>query len=327
LHRGESFLAVQLMRENVARLTGVEGYEVGHHKPFFFSAIDLFVGFLPWSLFSPLLIVWLWMKRRMLRQDLPLLFALVWVGVFIVVVSIADSKRPVYLLPAFPPLSFLLASAISNKDALVFPRSRRISAVLLALLAVSCVGITAIIGVITASALPALDLSAQAAASLNLAQEIARNSTLLFPVLALATLVVIFAAGEALRGHLPRSAFALGTTLLVVIALVGHSIQPQFARANSPRAFIAAAQKFPAPLLQYKREYFPLLYYSAHCIGVLPTVQELGPNSAYVIMRSSESAAFGAQCPSATFRGESVEQAADGDERLVLLEVSGGCLK
>ena len=111
---GSEFVEIHLFKENVARLMHSPGYEVGHNAPFYSMFFGLLGGFLPWSLLLPVLVVWVKREWSALRQDTTLLFSFVWLAVFLLIFSISESKRTVYMLPAYLPLALLLARAVSS---------------------------------------------------------------------------------------------------------------------------------------------------------------------------------------------------------------------
>ncbi|MCB0360764.1 MAG: glycosyltransferase family 39 protein, partial [Bdellovibrionales bacterium] len=113
---GSEFLTVQLLKENVGRLVEIEGDNRGHEHPFFFSLFFLLAAFLPWSLLLPTSILSLWKNRQQYLQCDQgfFVFAVIWVLVFIVLVSFSVSKRVVYFLPALPPLAYLTTLALET---------------------------------------------------------------------------------------------------------------------------------------------------------------------------------------------------------------------
>lgn len=115
---GQRFLDVQLFKENISRLTGDGKFEVGHEKPFYWGPIELIVAFLPWSLALPLVVRDAYKERGYPSGSFKR-FCLVIVGSFIVICSVATSKRPVYFLPVFPFLAYLVTQSLRFKEELV----------------------------------------------------------------------------------------------------------------------------------------------------------------------------------------------------------------
>ena len=112
---GQRFLDVQLLKENISRLTGDGKFEVGHEKPFYFGPLEMILAFLPWSLAIPLIARDAWRERGFPRESLER-FSLIAVGLFLVICSIATSKRPVYFLPIVPFLAFLTARSLFTRQ-------------------------------------------------------------------------------------------------------------------------------------------------------------------------------------------------------------------
>lgn len=78
----------------------------GHGQPWFYYLRNFWVDFSPWSwLFPPA--VW-WLHRSKKWRDPKILLALLWFGIFFAFLSIAATKRQLYLLPAFPAAALLL---------------------------------------------------------------------------------------------------------------------------------------------------------------------------------------------------------------------------
>jgi 4-amino-4-deoxy-L-arabinose transferase-like glycosyltransferase len=68
------------------------------------------IGFLPWSMFlAPVLIGWTKRIRRGDRWGVGYVLLACWLGVYLVVFSIASTKLPNYVVPAFPALALATA--------------------------------------------------------------------------------------------------------------------------------------------------------------------------------------------------------------------------
>ncbi len=113
---GGEFLLKQIWQENITRILNVSGETAlrGHVKPFYFSFLHLLLGFLPWSFLLPFLAVSLWRGGdgyRKRDQQFEL-FLISWFLVIVLAVTLSQSKRVVYLLPAYPALAILLSNAL-----------------------------------------------------------------------------------------------------------------------------------------------------------------------------------------------------------------------
>lgn len=107
---GEGFVDRQLLQENLKRFFGGSGHShpIHYYLPYLFS-----LG-LPWSFFFPFLLWDLLRKSRTASDDH--LFLESWFVIMFVFFSLSAGKRPVYLLPIYPPLSLLLADWIYQQN-------------------------------------------------------------------------------------------------------------------------------------------------------------------------------------------------------------------
>ncbi|MGH7872006.1 MAG: ArnT family glycosyltransferase, partial [Candidatus Binatia bacterium] len=101
---GEGFVDRQLLQENLKRFFGGSG----HSHPVYYYLSYLFSLGLPWTLFLPFM-VWDVFRKDAQGNDDRLFFKL-WFLIMFVFFSLSAGKRPVYLLPVYPPLALLLAA-------------------------------------------------------------------------------------------------------------------------------------------------------------------------------------------------------------------------
>jgi 4-amino-4-deoxy-L-arabinose transferase-like glycosyltransferase len=78
----------------------------GHAQPVWYFLRNFWLDFSPWSWLFPAAIAWLIHSKRW--QDPKVQLALWWFGTFFVFLSIAATKRQLYLLPAYPAVALLL---------------------------------------------------------------------------------------------------------------------------------------------------------------------------------------------------------------------------
>ena len=78
----------------------------GHGQPFWYYAGKFWFDFAPWSWLAPAAI-W-WVVRTQHWRDPKMQLVLWWFGAFFVFLSIAVTKRQLYLLPAYPAMALLL---------------------------------------------------------------------------------------------------------------------------------------------------------------------------------------------------------------------------
>ena len=98
-------VASNLFRQTIGRfLLGVS-----HAQPPWYYLETLPVDWLPWALFLPWTLPWVWQRRK---SGYPMRFLLCWIVPAFVFFSIAAGKRGVYLLPLFPAFAILFAASI-----------------------------------------------------------------------------------------------------------------------------------------------------------------------------------------------------------------------
>ncbi len=100
-----AWIAGFLGKHNVSRF--VQPLE-GHSGPIFYYVLAVLAGFFPWSLFLPLACVRLWQRLRdpALRtpgDEFCASWAILYIGFF----SLASTKLPSYVLPAYPALALI----------------------------------------------------------------------------------------------------------------------------------------------------------------------------------------------------------------------------
>ncbi len=333
---GSRFLEVQLVKENAARITGAEEYQVGHESPLYVGFLDLVIGFLPWSLLFPLLFTNLWKERRnlLLEDNDAKLFALLWVATFLGIISVVVSKRPVYFLPAYLPLAYLLATTVVNvtRTASLYTVSRRMSALLVGILAVASLLSTLSLVLLryshgAQSALISRLPNASAYQVETVLRELTNHGWWILPLLVLCSLTNVWVVRELWHGHVVRAALHLGTVTVLGIAIIGYSIFPKVALANSPRTFLTqVAELVPdgAFLYEYRSENFPLMYYSKYRIELITDLSTLPTaHDAYVVIREVDYLQILARNPTAELLMLSSNYAFIGREKLALVRYPG----
>ena len=80
-----------------------------HAGPWFYYVVAILIGFFPWSIYVPisLLLAVNESGRVASRDRLGLLFVLCWAGVYVGFFSLAQTKLPNYVLPAYPALALI----------------------------------------------------------------------------------------------------------------------------------------------------------------------------------------------------------------------------
>jgi 4-amino-4-deoxy-L-arabinose transferase-like glycosyltransferase len=92
-----------VVTNHLVRLAGGRGE--GHMRPLLYYLPNVLLGFLPWSLALPAATLAAWRHRAAPERRFPL----VWAASMTLVLSVAATKRPHYLLPAYPAFAVLIA--------------------------------------------------------------------------------------------------------------------------------------------------------------------------------------------------------------------------
>lgn len=100
----------ELYAQNFARFQ--EGELRGHAQPFYYYFKNFLIDFAPWSWLVPAAILWIARSGRWRDRNIQL--ALWWFGAFFVFLSLAATKRQLYLLPAYPAVALLLAPWLAS---------------------------------------------------------------------------------------------------------------------------------------------------------------------------------------------------------------------
>lgn len=78
----------------------------GHDQPPWYYLRSFWVDLWPWAVLFPVAVVWTW--RSGLRNDPRVQLLLWWSGTFIVFLTLAATKRQLYLIPAYPAIMLIL---------------------------------------------------------------------------------------------------------------------------------------------------------------------------------------------------------------------------
>jgi 4-amino-4-deoxy-L-arabinose transferase-like glycosyltransferase len=291
---GEGFVDRQLLQENLKRFFGGSG----HSHPVYYYLPYLFSLGLPWSLFLPFLLWDIFKKSSHAGDDR--LFLKSWFLIMFVFFSLSAGKRPVYLLPLYPPLSLLIADWIyqqyqSTGWRLAFYRVVAGVAVLSGMMLL-IISIGAVLnhepGWFFGSI--ARLLKPKDRANLLLVQDALDNFGAVFTILTLIMAVFWFALGRAFWHAQVRRAALLLLAISIVFGFTSRGIIiPVIAADKSYREFVVAMdrQVGPAAVIYLFGEFNsdPVVFYHRKAIDVLELpVAELasrvGSGSDYVIL-------------------------------------------
>jgi 4-amino-4-deoxy-L-arabinose transferase-like glycosyltransferase len=147
-----SFLATFLGTHNVGRF--VRPME-GHSGPIFYYLVAIAIGFFPWSCFLGSMFVGWW--RRLASGGgarLACTFVACWAAAYVGFFSLAGTKLPSYVLPAYPALALIVGCFLEGMLAGRFEARRYWAPVSFACLALVGLGMTAGAVVVAARMLP-----------------------------------------------------------------------------------------------------------------------------------------------------------------------------
>ena len=107
--RNPGYLHYYLWREHFGRFITNE-FDRG--EPWYYFIGVGFVGFLPWTLLLPLAAKVVWKSAWTEQFDDKTLYLSLWIGLPFLFFSVSKSKLPHYILPIFPALAMLTATAL-----------------------------------------------------------------------------------------------------------------------------------------------------------------------------------------------------------------------
>lgn len=114
---GGEFSKVFLLHNHLQRFLSLkDSVHLGHRHPFYYYLTEFPAGFLPWSiLLVPAFVrVFSGSGRENTESRENVLFAKCWFFAGFVILSLAATKRTVYLLPIFAPISMIIALYIDS---------------------------------------------------------------------------------------------------------------------------------------------------------------------------------------------------------------------
>jgi 4-amino-4-deoxy-L-arabinose transferase-like glycosyltransferase len=290
---GGEFLRVFLLGENVGRF--LEPME-RHGGPVIYHPLALLAGFAPWSVF---LLPAAWFAVRGVRAPGPeraaYRFLVCWAAGYLVFFSLAATKLPNYLLPAYPPLAILTADLLD--------RWRRGAIRLPGWVWAYSLGSLACVGVVIGGGL--------AVAGGLAGPGVMRGHPLsgLAPWAWLGLIPVAGAvAGAWCLRRQARTGLVVGVSAasLLLAGTLAAVAGPAVDREKAPRALVASAAKSATgPDLRvggYRYFQPSLVYYARHRVTRLATEADAldfldGPGAAYLFLTAADWEALAARCP------------------------------
>ncbi len=104
-HGGVQAVREVLLTNSVGRFSG-SFVEAGHYEPFYYYIAKLPEAFLPWNI---LVYLGLWHFRKQLKANRYLLFFSLWIVAQFIMLTLASSKRTVYLMSMTPAAAVIAA--------------------------------------------------------------------------------------------------------------------------------------------------------------------------------------------------------------------------
>jgi 4-amino-4-deoxy-L-arabinose transferase-like glycosyltransferase len=230
--QGRAFLDV-VVKENLLRFVDTEDARTGHAHGFFYLPIVGLVGLLPWVPLLPL--------AAPARRDEPTTFAAVWALAVLVFFSLANAKRSVYLLPAFPAIAFLVGTSVAAGRT---ERARGLALLYLpALLVVGAIALAFGMGVDPGRLLHGWLRADDAHGATAIAAATGTARPLVVAV-ALATIAAAVAVEQARRAAAwPRLVGIVAAAMIVWTALFDVVVHPAIARTRSLREFMTQVDR------------------------------------------------------------------------------------
>jgi 4-amino-4-deoxy-L-arabinose transferase-like glycosyltransferase len=268
-----------------------------HRGPVVYHPLALVVGFAPWSAF---LVPTLWFAvrgavRAPAPERAPYRFLLCWAGGYLAFFSLAATKLPNYLLPAYPPLALLTADLLD--------RWRREAVRLPGWVVGYCLGGLALVGVVVGGGL---------ATAGGLAGPGLMRGHPLAGLARWAWLGLVPVAGAAVGAwclrRQSRTGLVAGVSAasLLLVGSLAAVAGPAVDREKAPRALVAtAARSATGPDLRvggYRYFQPSLVYYARRPVARLTTEAEAvyfleRPGPAYLFLTAPDWVRLAPHCP------------------------------
>ncbi len=332
LEGGKDFVNLHFLRENVGRFMGVdEEYQAGHDKPVWFGLVYTFTGFLPWSFLFPVLGYWLWNRRQELSkpENEPLLFSVIWFGVFLGIVTISQAKRDVYLLPAFPALAYVFAYGLNDmlRCSNLRHEPRKVVSIAFSGIGAILFAVSGILIVACIANISGAEFASYLKPKVLLTVEKVLGGFDAAPfqtVVVLLSAICFLVAGRAcFTGRFSVLTPTGGAGMLLLMFAINMVVLPAVARVDSPEQFmkmVRAEVDETEPLFQFGHRFYSAMYYANRHIPLADKLTPLVAESdAYIIVREDQVNELQKLYPGSEVLFKSETYAANGEGRLVLV--------
>lgn len=259
--------------ENVSRFSSsMDAGEDPHSHGILYLYGTLLPGLLPWSIvFAPLIVdsIWNWRlvlgrARASAKEAAPLtLFSALTVSCIVLFFSIPESKRSVYLLPAYPFIAILLQRYLPQGELFGEPRIAKAQRLACLIIALACLGASALLSFIAGGWSPAAPMLRDLAHALHY-----RLSAVGVALLSLAALAGVLELSRR-RGAGALAGVRAASLYLIVVLAVKLAIVNPLSRQISPREFagtISAVLPADARVLGYLYDFYGVSFYSGRLI-------------------------------------------------------------
>lgn len=204
----------------------------GHGQPWYYYLRNFWLDFSPWSwLFPPAL--W-WLYRSEKWRDKKVQLALLWFFIFLAFLSIAATKRQLYLLPAFPPVALLLGLWLAEVSGPVGEGETGTGTIAVRVYTWASVLVFLALGVVLLWLVPNLDTIA-AGRDLN-SQEMELAGNLPAPLLVFGVMLILSALAIGVawrRGGKGAALLGIGGSHIAIYVVILSLVMPAFAPTKS----------------------------------------------------------------------------------------------
>ncbi len=292
LTHGAPFIAKLIVDENIYRVFDPKGDSVGHYAAFYTYVYLLPLGMAPWSLVLPSAVLSAW-RARGGRDGAAVQFLLSWAFVTFVLMSLAGSKRAVYLLPSYPALAILSAAwwerfagtRLEGARGPLYLTTAFLAVVPVVILAEAC-------GIGALSWLSGFFSSSDRANAVVVVDSIRSSKG---PMLAFSSMALIVAGGQVYMtatGRLRALMVCMGVLVAACYLMVTAAFLRPVAHSQSLRPMIekVVAEVDPdARWISYRLVNYASVYYAARPIEYVEELPSRFPQHSTVVMTTQSS--------------------------------------
>lgn len=204
----------------------------GHGQPWYYYLRNFWLDFSPWSWLCPAAIWWLYRTDKWREPKIQL--AVLWFFIFLAFLSVAATKRQLYLLPAFPPMALMLGVWLAEVSSPAAGQQSTTGALALRVYSWALVIVFLLLGGLLLWAAPNLDALAAGRDLNNEDLQVLRNLFTPLIVLGVALIVSAVVIGGAWKlGGKVGALLGIGGTHVAIYVVILSLVFPSFAPAKS----------------------------------------------------------------------------------------------